>query len=258
MVRWDWEDNGIWDIDWTLNKTASHQYSTPGNYTVQLEVRDSGGLTATATELIVVYEEVEEPPETDIERLDPLIPESIRFISIIAIISAIIASVLYGATEVGKFRYLLLFLPLYTRINKEDVLNNFIRGRIYEYIREHPGENYNTIKRDLELKNGSLAYHLKTLESRGFIKSTRDGMYKRFYPKDMKIPTKPKLRLSPVQQNILDIIRVNPRISQKDMAEALRISRQVVSYHVNLMVESEVLRVEKDGKILRYFPQDDA
>ena len=46
QVRWDWEDDGIWDTNWSTSKTAQHQYPTPGNYTIRLEVMDTGGLTS--------------------------------------------------------------------------------------------------------------------------------------------------------------------------------------------------------------------
>jgi parallel beta-helix repeat protein len=49
QVRWDWEDDGLWDIGWTTNKTAEHAYSAVGNYTIRLEVRDFKGLTNMAT-----------------------------------------------------------------------------------------------------------------------------------------------------------------------------------------------------------------
>lgn len=48
-VRWDWEDDGIWDTPWTIQKLAEHQYSGRGTYTVRLAVRDPGGLTDEAT-----------------------------------------------------------------------------------------------------------------------------------------------------------------------------------------------------------------
>ena len=45
-VRWDWENDGKWDTDWSTDKTASHQYFLPGTYTIKLEVRDSDGFTS--------------------------------------------------------------------------------------------------------------------------------------------------------------------------------------------------------------------
>lgn len=54
QVRWDWEDDGIWDTAWSTQRTAQHQYAEPGNYTIRLEVRDTGGLADNTTTLVVV------------------------------------------------------------------------------------------------------------------------------------------------------------------------------------------------------------
>jgi hypothetical protein len=48
QVRWDWENDGVWDTDWTKTKGASHRYETPGRKTLRVEVRDTGGLSAAA------------------------------------------------------------------------------------------------------------------------------------------------------------------------------------------------------------------
>ncbi|MCK4367783.1 MAG: right-handed parallel beta-helix repeat-containing protein [Thermoplasmata archaeon] len=44
-VRWDWEDDGVWDTTWSTVKIAQHQYARPGKYTIHLEVRDTYGAT---------------------------------------------------------------------------------------------------------------------------------------------------------------------------------------------------------------------
>ena len=53
-VRWDWESDGIWDTDYTTTKTASHQFSIAGSYSVNMEVQDSWGLADTIQETITV------------------------------------------------------------------------------------------------------------------------------------------------------------------------------------------------------------
>jgi hypothetical protein len=55
-VRWDWENDGIYDTPWSLDKTASHVFTAPGLYLVRLQVADSGGLTATTTRQVLVFE----------------------------------------------------------------------------------------------------------------------------------------------------------------------------------------------------------
>lgn len=48
-VRWDWEDDDIWDTEWSFVKTASHEYTWGGTYTIRLEARDTVGLTGNTT-----------------------------------------------------------------------------------------------------------------------------------------------------------------------------------------------------------------
>lgn len=53
-VRWDWENDGTWDADYSTIKTATHQYYTEGTKTVKLEVKDTGDLTHSTTSQISV------------------------------------------------------------------------------------------------------------------------------------------------------------------------------------------------------------
>jgi uncharacterized protein (TIGR02145 family) len=53
-VRWDWENDENWDTDWSSNKTVVHQYNIAGDYTVDLEVKDTEGLTDTETHNVTV------------------------------------------------------------------------------------------------------------------------------------------------------------------------------------------------------------
>ena len=57
QVRWDWENDGAWDSNFSTTKTARHAYSTAGSKTVKLEVRDNGGLTHSATQQLSVTED---------------------------------------------------------------------------------------------------------------------------------------------------------------------------------------------------------
>ena len=49
MVRWDWENDGLWNTAWSATKTASHSFTTVGTKTIVLQVKDSGGLTDETT-----------------------------------------------------------------------------------------------------------------------------------------------------------------------------------------------------------------
>ncbi len=54
QVRWDWENDGYWDTGYSTTKTATHCYSTDGTKTINLEVKDTGGLTNTTTRQVTV------------------------------------------------------------------------------------------------------------------------------------------------------------------------------------------------------------
>ena len=54
QVRWDWTGDGTWDTDWSTTKTATHTFSSPGDYTVVVQAIDSGGLTASKSRVVSV------------------------------------------------------------------------------------------------------------------------------------------------------------------------------------------------------------
>ena len=54
QVRWDWEDDGLWDTDYSTKKQIYHQFESGGTYTVKLEVIDSKDATADTTHQVSV------------------------------------------------------------------------------------------------------------------------------------------------------------------------------------------------------------
>jgi len=56
MVRWDWNNDSIWDTDYLESKTTSHQFDKAYTHTVLLEVKDSKGLCDTVSLDIIVMD----------------------------------------------------------------------------------------------------------------------------------------------------------------------------------------------------------
>jgi len=54
QVRWDWENDGTWDTDWSATKTANHQYGTIGTKTIKALIKDTEGLTDDTTRTVMV------------------------------------------------------------------------------------------------------------------------------------------------------------------------------------------------------------
>ncbi len=174
------------------------------------------------------------------------------------VISAGIISVILGIvikTEVGKYALLNFFtFPLYVRLKREQVLDHFVRGQIYGFVRTTPGAHYTMIRDALQVTNGTLSHHLKTLEVQGFITSSRDGVYKRFYPVDFEIESEGKgIRLSDLQARLLTRLeRGGTEVLQADLADALKVTQQCISYNLRLMERHGLLMKERIGKRVLY------
>lgn len=156
-------------------------------------------------------------------------------------------------TEVWKYKTIPFIFPLYSRLRKEELLDQDTRSLIYQYILSNPGDNYNKIREKLKLNNGTLTYHLRTLEKEDYIKSMRDGIFKRFYPVNVKVQRVNGFGVRSVQgKMIMHMIR-NPGLTQKEISTTLGISQQVVSYHLKLMNETGHVRAKRQGRTYRYF-----
>ncbi|MCK4456905.1 MAG: VCBS repeat-containing protein [Thermoplasmata archaeon] len=210
-----------------------------GTMTVRIEARDIFGLTD-VQDFVVEVPALPLPP--------PVVPDETPYVAGAAV--TVISAVGIGAliSENVKLALFMLIVPLYTKIRRERVLDHFVRGQIYGYILANPGEHYNAIKLALGLTNGSLAHHLRTLEREEFVKSRKFGLYRRFYPKHMRIPEDGGFRMNNIRKNIVDVIGENPGISQKEIATAINITAPTVNYHIGILASTKMIRVVREGR----------
>lgn len=180
---------------------------------------------------------------------DPVIPEVIMYSAVAGLISFILAIIAFA--ESARYRFLLFLVPLYMRMSKKDITEHYTRGEILGYVKQNPGESYNNIKRDLEMSNGKLAYHLSVLEKGGFLKSVTDGMYRRYYPKKMKVSTYG--RITSVQEELLRRIEETPGITQKDLSNIVNLSTATINYHIRKLKEKEILTTKRTGIFIHYY-----
>jgi len=160
------------------------------------------------------------------------------------------------ATERGKTALVFtLFLPMYTRLRHEKVLDHETRGMIRGYIVANPGDHYNSIKEALELPNGTLAYHIQVLQKEMIVRSVKDGKFRRFYPAEMRIPEGGEP--TKIQRVILDLIRTNPGITPRDAAGLLGLTSSTVSYHLEKLEEHERIEYRREGITKRLYVRGD-
>ena len=56
QVRWDWQNDSVWDTGWSTSKNAAHVFGGAGSYLVRVEAEDTGGRTTNATRALAVSE----------------------------------------------------------------------------------------------------------------------------------------------------------------------------------------------------------
>lgn len=242
-LTYEWRENGR-----TLSRDRSFSMRfAPGNHTVTLLIGDGAHVTTRTFDFTVTR-------QPDAVEPGPAVIPANAVAPVVIITTATILSVLALAagTEVGKYGLLGFLMPLYTRLRREDVLDNETRGMIRGFIMADPGIHFNEIQRRFKLGNGHLAHHLMTLEREGFIKSRADGYLRRFYPADMKIAAQPP-RLPKIQRIILETVQESEGLSERDIARVLDMSYSTANRHVNKLAGLGFLRLEKSGMSVRCF-----
>jgi DNA-binding MarR family transcriptional regulator len=241
----DWGDgtNGTYAAD-TI--TVSHDYKKSGEYQFKLNVSDALGFTyVTSQSFTVNY-------EGHLAHSYLWVKANKAPVAVMTTGFGLLAVSLLVFTESGKYKLLVLFtvlLPLYSRIAKEDVLDQFVRGQIYGFIKTNPGVHYNQILRKVGVKNGTLSYHLAVLEKTELIQSRREGLkYRVFYPTGMNFPKKERFRLTDLQILILNAIKSHPGLTQKELARLLNQKPQTINYNIKVLDQAGLVLVERRGR----------
>jgi DNA-binding transcriptional ArsR family regulator len=178
------------------------------------------------------------------------IPTPVVSVVATCMVFGVIAGII-GGTEWGKYGFFWLLIPLYSRLKKEAVLDNFKRGEINAFIKLNPGTYYNEIKKHLGVSNGVLTYHLNKLEAEGYIKAKNNGRYKHYFPANMRIPKK-IIILNELQRGLLKFIGDYKSVTQANISEHFDLPVPTVSRHLRRLLDAEMISVEKRGKLNFY------
>ncbi len=143
--------------------------------------------------------------------------------------------------------------------------SNETRSRLMERISSKPGISLQELLQLLPQKEGTLRYHLHTLEKQSKIHS-KMHRGRRCYYAGAKLfhrarETQEDLikHLSPVQEKILNIVEEMPDLTQKELVRDLRMNRFVISYNIGKLKVLGMVRIRREGRVVRYqraYPDD--
>lgn len=130
-----------------------------------------------------------------------------------------------------------------------DILSVASRKRIFECVTTNPGAHLREIARRCAMPLGTSLYHLDHLETYGLLVSRRDGRYKRYFGSH-SIGRREKELLSLLRheapRRLVQAILERGPATQRDLCEAVGVSRSTVSFHLNrLVVDGVVARTPR-------------
>ena len=238
-----------WTVDGT--EVTGQQFSqklTVGIHVFRVRAVDARGASSGSQEMTINIKAVPAPaPQSG-----GIPASSMAILMSVAIAIGVIGFV--AGTEIGLYGIFTFLVFLYSKLGKEQILDNFTRGKIYGYIVANPGDHYNSIMNALRLSNGTFAYHLRRLEDEGLIKSATNGTLKRFYPVDMRVTENENDSLTRIQRIVFDIIVETPGISQKEISGLLSVSNATVNFHMDALIKKGFVKRERAGYKVRYYP----
>ena len=138
------------------------------------------------------------------------------------------------------------------------VLEN--RQVIYHYVSDNPGSHLRKISRELDMKMGTLRYHLDYLEKKELISSRKERNLKVYFvPK--KIGFKQR-NISPIlqQKRLRDIVLVildAPGSSHRKIATKLELPPSSLSGYIKILEDRRVAYHERMGREKRYYLFDE-
>jgi predicted transcriptional regulator len=126
------------------------------------------------------------------------------------------------------------------------------RKRIFETIRSSPGIHLRELERSLGIAVGSLQYHLHYMQKKNLISSQKDEQFIRYFVKNKDLNESDRTVMSFLRKkacrHILIALMEYPGLNNKDISSVVNLAPSTVSWHLNKMVASGVVKKYVNGR----------
>lgn len=195
---------------------------------------------------------------TDSYFLDPIFESMIMTVLLLTISLILIVGAITLLEYKTKFSNKQILSTSRSYLTIEDVFNNENRINIISQILKNPGIHHNELLRTCNLQKGQLQWHLDILLKNKIIQKENQGQYTLYYANNQIIKSSQSIKEGIIDtsstKKILDIIRENPGITSTNIAERINLARNTVSYHVDKLIEANLIKLLKKGRKKEIFP----
>lgn len=176
------------------------------------------------------------------------LPLWIQLIWVIGVLCAFFGAIKFGPLVLGKVK---------------TILQNQNRTAILEYIGKNPGCTLADLSKSTDINRGTARYHLYLLLIERKVIRKKNGKLSYLFANGGTQLERKQLYgyiMNPSKREILDTILNTPGISNKEIAERLQIDRSTVYWHLQPLLEEEMVVSQWDGRSMNYilFPDVEA
>ncbi|WP_179293919.1 winged helix-turn-helix transcriptional regulator [Candidatus Methanoperedens nitratireducens] len=144
----------------------------------------------------------------------------------------------------------------YKKIARENILDNSIRLKIYNFIKEHPGIYFREIIKRTELNKGTVGYHLEIMKTEKMIESNKTNGKLRYFLNNSTYTKEEQTVISVLKNDvhrkiILEILN-NQSINHKTLAEQIGVSAPTITQHIKHLKEQGIVKADTNGRYTNY------
>lgn len=140
-----------------------------------------------------------------------------------------------------------------SKFSKKTVLENFVRKKIFNYIRINPGVHFSNLRKEALSSNikssGQLVWHLEMLLKFNYIKKIKVGNYTVFLPFDMDedIARNIFLLRDRINNKLLHLLVENNTIVKSEIYKKIDEKREDVYYRIKNLMGYEIVILSEDS-----------
>jgi predicted transcriptional regulator len=145
--------------------------------------------------------------------------------------------------------------PLFSRIERGDVLDNPVRARVLDAVAQEPGLSLSEVTQRAGIAWGTAVHHLRLLERHRLVVSVRELAHHRYFAADTPAAAQRaavSVVLHPTARRIAEFVAQRPGTDQAGICRALRLNNPSASKHLSQFESRGLVQSQRVGRSRLY------